>query len=201
MTARSCDTTDPGVQAARGVNHTRLHADGLDTRYRLDVIAPSVIEVVTHAGGWLFDRVMAGWDVSVYIADRTDVRPLQILGTQAHDLDKAFVSLDQRPRPQALAVAAGLFANDLRARRAVLKALAHRLTEVTLWGEAQSAELDEGTKAVQHRLSAAARVFKAQALAAAETPKALCGFNETFRARLIACPAAADLVPASCHVS
>jgi hypothetical protein len=196
MVARSFDPTDSGVQAVGGVQQTQLRADGLDIRYRLDVVAPSVVEVVTHAGGWLFDRVMAGWDVSVYIADRTDVRPLHILGTQTHDLEHAFISLDQGPRPQALAVAAELFANDLPARRAVLKALAHRLTEVTLWGEARSAELDESTTAVQHRLSAAARVFKAQALVAAEA-KALCSFNETFRSRLIDCPAAADLIPAS----
>lgn len=196
MVARSFDPTDSGVQAVGGVRQTQLRADGLDIRYRLDVVAPSVVEVVTHAGGWLFDRVMAGWDVSVYIADRTDVRPLHILGTQTHDLEHAFISLDQGPRPQALAVAAELFAHDLPARRAVLKALAHRLTEVTLWGEARSAELDESTTAVQHRLSAAARVFKAQALVAAEA-KALCSFNETFRSRLIECSAAADLIPAS----
>jgi hypothetical protein len=39
--------------------------DVLDIRYRLDVAAMSVLEVVTRAGGWLFDRVMAGWDVTV----------------------------------------------------------------------------------------------------------------------------------------
>jgi hypothetical protein len=32
------------------------------------------------------------------------------------------------------------------------------LTEVTLWGEARSGELDESTDSVEHRLSAAARV-------------------------------------------
>ncbi len=36
-------------------------------RYRLDVIAPSVIDAVQFTGGWLFDRVMAGWDVTVLI--------------------------------------------------------------------------------------------------------------------------------------
>jgi hypothetical protein len=37
-------------------------------RYRLDVVAASVSEVVSHAGGWLVDRVMAGWDVTVLIS-------------------------------------------------------------------------------------------------------------------------------------
>jgi hypothetical protein len=201
MTARSLDTTDPGVQAARAVDHTRNPADGLNIRYRLDVVAPSVLEVVTHAGGWLFDRVMAGWDVTVFIADHSDVRPLQILGTQTLSLDYAFVSRDDRPRPQALAVATDLFGSDLRVRRGVLKALERKLIEVTLWGEARSAEFDEATDSVQHHLSAAARVFKAQALAAAAAANASVGMTETFRSRLSGCALVANLVPAGCHVS
>jgi hypothetical protein len=201
MTARSFDTTDTGVQAASEVDHTRLHADGLDLRYRLDVVAPSVLEVVTHAGGWLFDRVMAGWDVTVFTPDRADVRPLQILGTQTLSFDRAFVSRDDRPRPQALGVATDLFGSDLRVRRRVLKALGRELIEVTLWGEARSAELDGTTDWVQHQLSAAARVFKAQALTAAAAPNASVGITETFRSRLSGCALVADLVPASCHVS
>jgi hypothetical protein len=171
--------------------------DALDIRYRLDVAAMSVLEVVTRAGGWLFDRVMAGWDVTVCVADHADGRPLQILGTKTLDLDFAFGSLDQRPRPQALAVATDLLDSDLRARQRVLKALDHRLTEVTLWGEVRSAEFNARTDSVEHRLSDAARVFKAQALEAAGHPDASVGCRETFRSRLIACPSVADLVPAS----
>lgn len=174
-----------------------MRDDVLDIRYRLDVVALSVLEVVTHAGGWLFDRVMAGWDVTVCIADHADARPLQILGTQTLDLSYAFESLDHRPRPQALAVATDLFGSDLRTRQRVLKALDHRLTEVTLWGEARSAELEARTDSVQHRLSAAARVFKAQALTAAKAADASVSFTEAFHSRLIACPSVAYLVPAS----
>ena len=36
-------------------------------RYRLDVVAANVADVVKFAGGWLVDRVMAGWDVTVLI--------------------------------------------------------------------------------------------------------------------------------------
>jgi hypothetical protein len=160
-----------------------MRDDVPEIRYRLDVAALSVLEVVSRAGGWLFDRVMAGWDVTVFIADHADVRPLHILGAQTLDLDYAFGSLDLRPRPQALAVATDLFGSDLRARQRVLKALDHQLTEVTLWGEVRSAEVAAKTDSVQHRLSVAARVFKAQALAAAAAPDASVGFTETFRCR------------------
>ena len=45
-------------------------------RYRLDVVAANAADAVRFAGGWMYDRVMAGWDVTVLLADRTDERPL-----------------------------------------------------------------------------------------------------------------------------
>ncbi|KZS59928.1 hypothetical protein [Mycobacterium ostraviense] len=166
-------------------------------RYRLDVVASSVADVVQFAGGWLFDRAMAGWDVTVLIADHPDNRPLQILGVQTLDLEDALASVDTRPRPQALAVAADLFGRDSRVRRGVLKALDHGGTEVTLWGQTWPAELDDSVGQVQHPLSMAARTFKAQAMAAAALPQDSIGPTEIFRSGWMTCPSvAADLVPA-----
>lgn len=169
-------------------------------RYRLDVIAGSVEDVVRFAGGWLFDRAMAGWDVTVLLTDlagHPDDRPLQILGAQVSDLEDALASRDSRPRPQALAVAADLFRCDSRVRRGVLLALDQGGTEVTLWGESWPAELDGSVGLVQHCLSTAAQTFKAQALAAAAVAHRSTGRVETFRSGLRARPSvAADLVPA-----
>jgi hypothetical protein len=169
-------------------------------RYRLDVVASSVVDVVRFAGGWLFDRAMAGWDVTVLLtdlADHPDDRPLHILGAQTLDLDYALASVDARPRPQALAAAADLFGCDSRVRQGVLQALDHGVTEVTLWGETWPAELDDSVGLVQHRLSMAAQIFKGQALAAAGVPVSSIGHTETFRSGLLAWPSvAADLVPA-----
>ncbi len=170
-------------------------------RYRLDVVASSVVDVVRFAGGWLFDRSMAGWDVTVLLtdlADHADTRPLQIIGAQPLDLEDALAAVDSRPRPQALAAAADLFGCDSRVRQGVLQALDHGVTEVTLWGESWPAELDESVGLVQHRLSMAAKIFKAQALSAAAAPHGSIGCLETFRSGLLAWPSvAADLVPAS----
>jgi hypothetical protein len=178
-----------------------------DMRYRLDVVAASVVDVVRFAGGWLFDRAMAGWDVTVLVADpgdddRSDDRPLQILGAQALDLEYALATVGTRPNPQAVAVAADLFGCDERIRQGVLQALDQGVTEVTLWGETWPAELDDSVGGVHHRLSMAARTFKAQALAAAlnvaEASPSSIGHTETFRSGLLTCPSvAADLVPAS----
>jgi hypothetical protein len=168
-------------------------------RYRLDVVAADVADVVKFAGGWLFDRAMAGWDVSVLlVADHPDGRPLQILGAEILDLEYALATAGHRAPPQTLAAAADLFDCDSRVRQGVVQALDRGTTEVTLWGETWPAELDDSVGLVQHRLSAAAQAFKAQALAAAAMPPDSIGLVETFRSRVMACPSVeADLVPAS----
>ncbi|ORA19240.1 hypothetical protein [Mycobacterium arosiense] len=170
-------------------------------RYRLDVVASTAVDVVRFAGGWIFDRSMAGWDVTVLLmdlADHADERPLQIIGAQVLDLEEALTSVRSRPRPQALAAAADLFGCDVRVRQGVLQALDQGATEVTLWGETWPSELDDSVGLVQHQLSMAARTFKAQALAAASARHAPVGHVETFRSGLLAWPSvAADLVPAS----
>jgi hypothetical protein len=167
-------------------------------RYRLDVAAGSVADAVRFAGGWMYDRVMAGWDVTVLVGDHPDERPLHILGAQTADLESALALWAERPHPQTVAVAADLFNSDERVRRGVLGALEQGLTEVTLWGEYCPAELDDSVDPVQHQLSAAACAFKAQALAAAVGETGCVSGIETFRCGVMATPSvAADLVPAS----
>lgn len=174
-------------------------------RYRLDVVAATAVDVVRFAGGWIFDRSMAGWDVTVLLmdlAEEPDPRPLQIVGAQVLDLEEALASVHARPRPQALAAGADLFGCDARMRQGVLQALDHGVTEVTLWGETWPSELDDSVGLVQHRLSMAAQTFKAKALAAASgvdgAPQVAVDRVETFRSGLLAWPSvAADLVPAS----
>jgi hypothetical protein len=166
-------------------------------RYRLDVVAADVADVVRFAGGWLFDRAMAGWDVTVLLADHPDDRPLQILGAQIVDLEYALATAGERQPPQTLAAAADLFDCDSRVREGVLQALDQGATEVTLWGQTWPAELDDSVGLVHHRLSAAAQAFKAQALAAAAITSRQIDPVETFRSRVMATPSVeADLIPA-----
>ncbi|MGI8329502.1 hypothetical protein ACRYCC_06010 [Actinomadura scrupuli] len=145
------------------------------------VVTPSMVDVVRFAGGWLFDRVMAGWDVTVLTADRADSRPLRILGARAVDLERTLASPVRRPQPQAIAVGTDLYGSDERVRRMVLDALDARLVEVRLWGDRWPADLGDGVDPIRHRLSAAARAFKAQALAAAAVPVDSCDVTEVFR--------------------
>jgi hypothetical protein len=152
----------------------------LDMRYRLDIFASSVVDVVRFVGGWLFDRVMAGWDVTVIVAEFPDGRPVQILGAGTLDHESTLASMGHRPRPQTVAVASDLFGSDLRVRKSVLQALGDGLTEVTLLGDKCPAAFGHRVDPVQYQLSSAARVFKVQALMAAAAPVALAGSAETF---------------------
>ena len=139
--------------------------DGECLRYRLDVVAASAADAVHSAGGWLYDRAMAGWEVTVLLPQSCDSRPLRILGVKAMDLK---AGLDRTgSAPHSLAVSAEVFAADHRIREMVLKALNHGLTEVALWGEGWPLADNRGMAWVQHVLSSAARTFKGHALAAA----------------------------------
>src|SRR5262245_8099616 len=133
MAARSFDTAGRGVQGVRGVVGSRSGGQGHDMRYRLDVVAPTVLDAVRCAGGWIYDRVMAGWDVTVLIGQDEDLRPLRILGAETLDLESVLANWEDRPHPQTVAVAADVFNGDSRVLAHVRNALEQGATEVTLW--------------------------------------------------------------------
>jgi hypothetical protein len=149
-------------------------------RPRLVVIAPDAAEVVRSAGGWLCDRAMAGWDVGVLTEGCADPRPLRILGARAFDLETALSSPVRGPHPQAIAVSAELYASNSRIRRMVCEALDDGVVDCRLWVDCSATPADDPDE-VRHRPSAAARAFKAQALAALEASREPSEVFETFR--------------------
>src|SRR5258705_2993172 len=137
-------------------------------RYQLNVIAASVADVVQSAGGWLFDRRMAGWEVNILLSEQGDARAIRILGATTVDLRSGLASFLRGPeRAAALAVAADLLAIDESIQEEVLEAVRSGLTEVALWGDSRPAYVGGQVDSTEYRLSAAARVFKGHALAAA----------------------------------
>jgi hypothetical protein len=123
--------------------------------------------VVQAAGGWLCDQVLSGWDVTAVTADHADQRALRILGVRGRNLESALALPVQGPCLQAIAVQVELYEADERVRRVVRAAAMAGQTEIRLWGGARPGPFEDRTDPVSHRLSAAARAFKAQALAAA----------------------------------
>jgi hypothetical protein len=144
------------------------------------VVAVSLVsaaDVVQSAGGWLYDRVMAGWEVTALLPDGCDTRPLRVLGVQALDPEVRFALTGSTS--QSLAVSAEAFTADARVRDKVLESLDGRLTEVALWGDGWPLGVNRAMTRAQHVLSAAARRFKGCALAAAGIPGAYVGPTET----------------------
>lgn len=102
-----------------------------DVSYRLDIVAPSVGDVVKHAGGWIFDRARAGWRVRVVVGELIVDRPLRILGADTLTFETALSSIWSREHPQTLAVPTELFEADRWVRDWVLAARDHSLTGLT----------------------------------------------------------------------
>jgi len=159
-----------------------------DLSYRLDVFAPSVLDVVESAGGWLFDRRTAGWLVTVLLpAEEVDVLPLRILGVDVLPLGSHPISWEQRPCPLELAMTAAVLGRDSRAIRDVFRALEDRRPEVIMWGGNWPDGLVTVNGEIRHELSGAARAFKYHALKAASGKEpAPVGGVESFRCGTIA---------------
>lgn len=142
------------------------------------MVGIDVADVVESAGGWLFDRAMAGWDVRVTLTQACDVRPLRILGVRT---DPRSV---QPPSPVALAASARALLDAPERCADIAVALRRRQAEVTVWGAARLDPLDSGARPVRpvrHLLSGAARAFKSQALVAAGLDARGAGAVEMFR--------------------
>ena len=130
-------------------------------KYQFQVVAANIADAVLSIGGLIYDRAMAGWEVSVMVDGDTDRviddRPVRILGAR---VTKGPGSL---PRPHLLAVAGDVMIKSDAVRRHVL---AIDDAEVLLWGRHHPTNLSRTFVAVRHQPSAAAHVFKAQALIA-----------------------------------
>ena len=139
-------------------------------RYQFQVVAADVADVVMSIGGLIFDRAMAGWDVSVVVgADgerAIDDRPVRILGARVTVVPPGPQRAAMLPAPQLLAVAGDVIVHSDAVRRQVLAAGDDTATEVLLWSPDHPPSLNCKYMPVRHRPSAAAQVFKSHAMAA-----------------------------------
>ncbi len=192
MIAQTFQTARRADEAAQASSR---HSDGAAVKYRLDVVGSTPADVVRSAGGWLYDRVRAGWEVTVLLPQQCDTRPLQILGVRAAALDSQIASAGSGYVARGLAVSAEMFASDVRIQQELLKALDRRMTEVTLWHEGWPLAVGHRTTTVQHLLSRAARAFKRHALTAAGISGPV-GPTETLLSDMKAClPVDSELIP------
>jgi hypothetical protein len=148
-------------RAAGSAVHPRSRPEAAaPERHRLLVIGPTAAEVVLHAGGWLCDQVLAGWECTVLTLEPGDTRPVRILGATSRLLAQELAAPGRVP--QAIAVEVALCGDDPQVRALVRRAIAQGTTEVRRWGDCAA----DTVHPVHHRVSLAARAFKAHALAA-----------------------------------
>ncbi|MQY18848.1 hypothetical protein [Nocardia macrotermitis] len=180
MVAHISGSRDQALDEVYSVAGWRAHSRKHLLRYRLAVVASDAAAAVRHVGGWIYDRTMAGWEVTAMLADTSDVRPLRILGAVVLDLEDSLASPVHDIWPHAVAVAPEMIESDPRVRQGVLDSLQQRRTEIALWGAQLPADLDGRLEPAHHRLSTAARAFKGVALAAAGEPEGEVSGVETF---------------------
>jgi hypothetical protein len=194
MTARNQGFDDLGSTAVRPSVGVRRSASKLRS-YELAVIAIDVGDVVRSAGGWMCDRVRAGWRVTALIPVESDIRPLQMLGVKALPFENVYAAL-RESSPAAVAMASEVIEYDNRVRQDIQRVLLRGRTEVTFWGESSPHDLAGWIGEVRHRLSGAARAFKTQALITTSSTNAVAGPTEKFRSvGMWYPPDGADLAP------
>ena len=177
----------------------------LSLKPRVAVIGRDAAQVVRFSGGWMFDQALAGWDVNVLTLEDGNVRPLRILGANPHDLAPLLApGIAVGQCLHAVVVPAALYHAEEGVRRIARNAMEAGSAELLLWDEEQSPAGGlpdpvpvgavhgpggpaQGPVPVRHRLSLAARAFKAQALAAARVPDAdaVVAEAEVFRSLLL----------------
>lgn len=146
--------------------HTQHPDRGYATKHRMTVFASSSTDAVAYAGGLIFDRVGAGWDVQIHLTTDSpgDGRALQILGIQKPMQSTPF---DGTEWPDLILIGPDVYRQNAQARRIFTAAARRPPTEVAMWGDEWPTNLHPGIGQVEHRLSTAARAFKAHAMGAA----------------------------------
>jgi len=133
-------------------------------RYRLEAVTSSIPDLIATLGGWLCDRAMSGWDVTVLSAGGQGAAAIAMLGGHVGDLDTALAS-SARPFTNTIVIAADLYVNDPRIKRRVGQAIRGGQTEVVLWGSDWTADARSPQFIrVRHECTTVAHRFKRCAL-------------------------------------
>jgi hypothetical protein len=133
------------------------------------VASANAIDLTALMGSWLADRAMAGWDVTVFVAEYQDDQLLESLGADTVPYRSASGLWHPYP-PHSLAIAPDLYERDAPLRARVLRAIRLGEPEVIFLGGRYPSEMRGKPLKVEHQCSRAAQAFKRHALSAAGVP-------------------------------
>jgi hypothetical protein len=168
--------------------------------YTIDVVAADAADAVRAAGGLIFDRIHEGWTARVFVLEEgLDPRPLHILGAHGFHYDGIDALAPSRLRT-ALALSSAALAHSDEIYQNTLTRLRRGCAEVSLWGEPPQ-EMQHHLVAMEHRLTPAAKAFKAYAWAACANGPVLQPQSERFHGLGTLClPGNPDLTPVTVAV-
>jgi hypothetical protein len=147
-------------------------------RYTLGVMAQSVSDAVLCAGGLIFDRAAAGWDVTVYTKDDGCSLAIEILGAKSCDLESLLCQ--DALYPTVLVVTASLHAENGRVQACVATASRLGAADV-LFADAGVPDDTGRGGAFLYTLGGAASAFKKCAVQAEDVQTDRIGQDEHFR--------------------
>jgi hypothetical protein len=136
----------PPQRRTKSARSAPVDSGGYQDRYRLHVVATNIADVVTSIGGLIFDRAMAGWDVTVTVDGNADDRAIRILGGRVAKLAAGPDGTGSAPRPQVLAVATDVFVANEPVRRLVLAARKSNAADVLLWPRGEPSSRSRSTR-------------------------------------------------------
>ncbi len=151
------------------------------TRHRLMVLGADESEVVSAAGGLIYDWSLAGWDIEVHLAASRDDRPLRILGAKTKPLTSPDSLRSDPLWPDAIIASSRLYHQNRSVRDYFTEASRRNYAATAVLGADWPTGLGHGVVQAEHRLSPAARAFKLQAMLAAQLDPAAQDSAEIFR--------------------
>jgi len=161
------DSSQPGFASL-----TSIGWPDYNLAYRLIAIAPCVSDVVSAAGGWLFDRARSGWRIHVFTVNPVtpaDAMALEILGVESV-APLGMLTSEELQRVAALAIDGEILGGGAIFAQRVHALVQHGATEVVVWGAVPARLKRQCVEVRQTSFSKASRVFKARALSVVGVP-------------------------------
>jgi hypothetical protein len=169
-TQRGPESAESSEEAEAGYTGLVRHLP-ITESYSVTVVTSDVGEAVRAAGGWMCDRVRAGWHVLALIPESCDATPLHILGVSTSAMaaapDRAWLTTT----PATLAIGTDFKSLPSQVRDSVRVIMSERTTEVIVWGDGD-VDANRRLQDVHHQLSPAALCFKRHAMRAASLSEA-----------------------------